>query len=39
MLPLKYHDLSAIERKVAQVGPGKRCCYEFDGYVVYQSVN
>jgi hypothetical protein len=37
MLPLNYHDLPAVERKVAQAGPGKYQRYEFDGYVVYQK--
>ncbi|HEY4037129.1 MAG TPA: hypothetical protein VGL94_24500 [Ktedonobacteraceae bacterium] len=36
MLPLNYRDLPAVERKVAQAGPGKYRRYEFDGYVVYQ---
>lgn len=38
MLPLNYHDLPAVERKVAQAGPGKYRRYEFDGYIVYQPV-
>jgi hypothetical protein len=38
MLPLNYHDLPAVERKVAQAGPGKYRRYEFDGYLVYQPV-
>ena len=36
LLPTNYQDLPAIERKVAQAGPGKYRRYEFDGYVVYQ---
>jgi hypothetical protein len=36
MLPLNYQDLPAVERKVAQAGPGKYRRYQFDGYVVYQ---
>lgn len=39
MLPLNYHDLPAVEQKVAHAGPGKYHRYEFDGYVVYQPVN
>jgi hypothetical protein len=38
MLPLNYHDLPAVERKVAQAGTGKYRRYEFDGYIVYQPV-
>jgi hypothetical protein len=38
MLPLDYHDLPAVEQKVARAGPGKYRRYEFDGYVVYQPV-
>jgi hypothetical protein len=38
MLPLKYHDLPAVEQKVAHAGPGKYRRYEFDGYVVYKPV-
>lgn len=38
MLPVNYHALPAVERKVVQAAPGKYRRYVFDGYVVYQSV-
>jgi len=38
MLPANYDDLPAVERRVAQAGPGKYRRYEFDGYVIYQPV-
>lgn len=38
MLPANYHELPAVERKVAQAGPGKYRHYVFDGYAVYQPV-